>query len=100
MFKNGSEKDDGIRFTGSRDITSLERFIAEMIDTDASDDDLDEAVAMNGLYTLSSGTFHGTIAKGDTFIQFCSPWSRHCKRLFLVWEKLAKLFEKEDEVTI
>lgn len=106
FFKNGAEKDDGVKYRGNRDLASLEKFIAEKLGNEIPEEaaakatESAEAKVEAGLYILSEASFPATVAKGDTFIKFYAPWCGHCQKLAPAWEELAKAFEKDEQVKI
>jgi len=105
FFKNGAEKDDGVKYRGNRDAASLEKFIAEKLGNEIPDEkpatpESVEPVIEEGLYILSAASFPSAVAKGDTFIKFYAPWCGHCQKLAPAWDKLAKSFEKDEQVKI
>ena len=55
-----------MKYVGNRDIASLARFIREMVDLEASDDE------------IVPDTF-SIVGDGDTFIQFYTPWCGQCQ---------------------
>jgi len=105
FFKNGAEKEDGVKYRGNRDLASLEKFIKEKLGVEVTDEKPaaggdTEAKVEAGLTILSEGSFAGTVASGDTFIKFYAPWCGHCQKLVPVWEELAKKFESDAKVKI
>ena len=70
-----------MKYVGNRDIASLARFIREMVDLEASDDE------------IVPDTF-SIVGDGDTFIQFYTPWCGHCQRLARTWEERARSYFK------
>lgn len=105
FFKNGAEKDDGVKYRGQRDLASLEKFINEKLGNEVADEKpaaaaSAEATVENGLHILTEGSFAGSVAAGDTFIKFYAPWCGHCQKLAPVWDELAKKFEKDEKVKI
>lgn len=59
-----------------------------------------EPVVEAGLHILSTASFPGVVAQGDTFVKFYAPWCGHCQKLAPAWEELAKAFEKDEQVKI
>jgi len=105
FFKNGAEKDDGVKYRGQRDIASLEKFINEKLGNEVADEKPAEAASAeatveNGLHILTEGSFAKTVASGDTFIKFYAPWCGHCQKLAPTWDELAKKFEKDETVKV
>jgi len=105
FFKNGAEKDDGVKYRGNRDAAALEKFIAEKLGNEIPEEkpatpESTEPVVENGLYILGSASFSGVVGKGDTFIKFYAPWCGHCQKLAPAWDELAKKFEKDEQVKI
>jgi len=105
FFKNGFEKDDGVKYRGNRDEASLEKFIAEKLGNEIPDEKpastgSAEATVENGLHILTSDSFNSVVGKGDTFIKFYAPWCGHCQKLAPTWDELAKLFEKDEQVKV
>ena len=105
FFKNGAEKDDGVKYRGQRDIASLEKFINEKLGNEVADEKPAEAASAeatveNGLHILTEGSFAKTVASGDTFIKFYAPWCGHCQKLAPTWDELAKKFEKDKIVKV
>merc|ERR1712179_523072 len=105
FFKNGAEKDDGVKYRGNRDAAALEKFIAEKLGNEIPEEkpatpESAEPVIENGLYILGSASFAGAVGKGDTFIKFYAPWCGHCQKLAPAWDELAKRFEKDEQVKI
>jgi len=105
FFKNGAEKEDGVKYRGNRDAAALEKFIAEKLGNEIPDEkpaipESAEPVVENGLYILSSASFSGVVSKGDTFIKFYAPWCGHCQKLAPAWDELAKGFESDSQVKI
>ena len=80
FFKDGFEKEDGVKYRGNRDAAALEKFIAEKLGNEvpaaeaAAGSASKEAVVEAGLHILSEASFAATVAKGDTFIKFYAPW--------------------------
>ena len=79
FFKNGAEKEDGVKYRGNRDLASLEKFIKEKLGVEVADEKPaaggdTEAKVEAGLHILSEGSFAGTVGSGDTFIKFYAPW--------------------------
>merc|ERR1719145_220866 len=75
FFKNGAEKDDGVKYRGNRDAASLEKFIAEKLGSEIPEEkpatpESAKPTIENGLYVLNSASFSGVVDKGDTFIKF------------------------------
>jgi len=106
FFKDGFEKEDGVKYRGARDAAALEKFIAEQLGKEVPEEEKPEAAASkeavveNGLHILSTASFAPTVAKGDTFIKFYAPWCGHCQKLAPAWEELAKAFEKDEQVKV
>jgi len=105
FFKNGAEKDDGVKYRGNRDAAALEKFIAEKLGNEIPDEkpatpESGEPVVENGLYILGSASFSAVVGKGDTFIKFYAPWCGHCQKLAPAWDELAKSYEKDEQVKI
>jgi len=105
FFKNGAEKDDGVKYRGQRDLASLEKFINEKLGNEVADEKPAEAASAeatveNGLHILTEGSFAKTVASGDTFIKFYAPWCGHCQKLAPTWDELAKKFEKDETVKV
>ena len=105
FFKNGAEKDDGVKYRGQRDLASLEKFINEKLGNEVADEKPAEAASAeanveNGLHILTEGSFAKTVSSGDTFIKFYAPWCGHCQKLVPTWGELAKKFEKDETVKI
>ena len=105
FFKNGAEKDDGVKYRGQRNAAALEKFIAEKLGNEIPDEkpatpESGEPVVENGLYILGSASFGGVVGKGDTFIKFYAPWCGHCQKLAPAWDELAKSYEKDEQVKI
>ena len=79
FFKNGAEKEDGVKYRGNRDLASLQKFIKEKLGVEVADEKPaaggdTEAKVEAGLHILSEGSFAGTVGSGDTFIKFYAPW--------------------------
>lgn len=106
FFKDGFEKDDGVKYRGNRDAAALTKFIGEKLGNADPEEEAkagtesSEPVVENGLYILSEKSFPGVVGKGDTFIKFYAPWCGHCQKLAPAWDELAKAFEKDDQVKI
>eukprot|EP00092_Neocalanus_flemingeri_P060104 GFUD01071999.1.p1 GENE.GFUD01071999.1~~GFUD01071999.1.p1 ORF type:complete len:414 (+),score=147.69 GFUD01071999.1:53-1243(+) len=103
FFKNGFEKEDGVKYRGNRDAASLEKFIAEKLGNEIPAEkpaESAEPVVENGVYILGTPSFSSVVGKGDTFIKFYAPWCGHCIKLAPAWEELAKSFEGDDQVKI
>lgn len=105
FFKNGAEKDDGVKYRGNRDLASLEKFINEKLGNEVPDEKpaetaSAEAKVENGLHILTEGSFAKSVGAGDTFIKFYAPWCGHCQKLAPVWDELAKKFESDSKVKI
>lgn len=105
FFKNGAEKEDGVKYRGNRDAASLEKFIAEKLGNEVPEEkpatpESTEPTVENGLYILSAASFSGVVDKGDTFIKFYAPWCGHCQKLAPTWDELAKSYEKDGQVKI
>jgi len=105
FFKNGAEKEEGVKYRGNRDAASLEKFIAEKLGNEIPAEkpaaaEVVEPVIENGLYILGSASFSSTKSKGDTFVKFYAPWCGHCQKLAPVWDELAKSLESDGQVKI
>ena len=105
FYKSGFEREEGVKYQGTRDINNLEKFITEQLGLEISEDvhantDSDQAVVEDGLYTLSSASFSGVVEQGDTFVEFYAPWNAQCQRLARIWDDLAKSLEKDEQVKI
>jgi len=105
FFKNGAEKDDGVKYRGQRDLAALEKFINEKLGNEVADEKPKEVVSEDakveaGLTILTEGSFTKTVAEGDTFIKFYAPWCGHCQKLAPTWDELAKKFESEEKVKV
>jgi len=106
FFKNGFEKDDGVKYRGNRDAAALTKFIGEKLGNEAPEEaaapgsESSEPVVENGLYILTAASFAAAVAKGDTFVKFYAPWCGHCQKLAPAWDELAKSFEKDDQAKI
>merc|ERR1719211_609464 len=62
FFKNGAEKDDGVKYRGNRDAAALEKFINEKLGNEVADEKPAEAASAeatveNGLHILTEGSF-------------------------------------------
>merc|ERR1719499_1430848 len=58
FFKNGAEKDDGVKYRGNRDAAALEKFIAEKLGNEIPEEkpaapESAEPTIENGLYVLN-----------------------------------------------
>jgi len=105
FFKNGFEKEDGVKYRGNRDAASLEKFIAEKLGNEIPEEkpatpESSEPVVEAGLYILGESSFSSVVGKGDTFIKFYAPWCGHCQKLAPAWEELAKSFADDKQVKI
>jgi len=105
FFKNGAEKDDGVKYRGQRDLASLEKFINEKLGNEVADEKPAEAASAEatveaGLHILTEASFAKSVASGDTFIKFYAPWCGHCQKLAPTWDELAKKFEKDAVVKV
>jgi len=105
FFKNGAEKDDGVKYRGNRDAASLEKFIADKLGNEVPEEKpaapaSAEPVVENGLYILSSSSFSDVVGKGDTFIKFYAPWCGHCQKLAPAWDELAAGLKGDKDVKI
>jgi len=101
FYKNGAEKEDGVKYRGQRDQAALEKFIGEQLGNVVAEEapkaeESAEATVENGLYILGSASFAKTVAKGDTLVKFYAPWCGHCQKLAPAWDELAKIFEKDE----
>jgi len=105
FYKNGFERDEGVKYKGNRETANLDKFINEQLGLEISsgqhaNSDLENAMAEDGLYSLSSSTFDIVVGNGDTFVEFYAPWNAQSQRLARIWDDLAKSFEKDEEVKI
>jgi len=105
FFKNGAEKEDGVKYRGNRDAASLEKFIKEKLggeeaETKEESSAGEKASVENGLHVLTADSFADSTSKGDTFVKFYAPWCGHCQKLAPVWDELAKVFEKDEQVKV
>ena len=105
FYKNGFEREEGVKYKGNRETANLEKFIHEQLGLETSagqhaNNDLENAVAEDGLYSLSSSSFDKVVGSGDTFVEFYAPWNAQSQRLARIWDDLAKSFEKDEEVKI
>ena len=105
FFKNGAEKDDGVKYRGQRDLASLEKFINEKLGNEVPDEKpaeaaSEEAKVENGLHILTEASFAKSVAEGDTFTKFYAPWCGHCQKLAPTWDELAKKFESDGKVKV
>ena len=103
FFKDGAEKEDGVKYRGNRDAAALEKFIAEKLGHEVPEEKpaaaesaevgalllmrkqdmqlnlflhlpMYQAVVEAGLHVLSAASFAPSVAKGDTFVKFYAPW--------------------------
>lgn len=77
FFKIGST--EGIKFRGTRDLTSLTSFINEQLGTAAPEEADIPPLNVNGLTELTESSFNKYIQKGNFFIKFYAPWCGHCQ---------------------
>ena len=94
----GVNRVEGVRYQGERDAASLDLFIKEVLNIkiDVVQESEDHLNIEEGVYVLTNNTFHDLIAHGDTFVQFCPPWSSACQRLTNTWTSLATSLAKEE----
>lgn len=94
---------EGERYRGDRDRDSLEHFLKEALGlgvglTETGDGQTESPLTVeDGIYQVTNLTFHQTVAQGDTFLQFCPPWSSPCQRLAATWGDLATSLAKDEE---
>ncbi|KAL0274509.1 UNVERIFIED_CONTAM: hypothetical protein PYX00_002608 [Menopon gallinae] len=98
FFKIGNS--EGIKFRGTRDLSSLTSFINEQLGTAAPEQADTPPVNVNGLTELTESSFNKYIQKGNYFIKFFAPWCGHCQKLAPTWEDLAKSLENDESVGI
>jgi len=106
FFKDGFEKENGVKYRGNRDAAALSKFIGEKLGNEDPETAAEaaavstEAVVTEGLHILTAGSFPTSVGKGDTFVKFYAPWCGHCQKLAPAWDELAKFFEKDEQVKI
>ena len=93
----GVNRVEGVRYQGERDAASLDLFIKEVLNIKmyATESESEDHLNIEeGIYVLTNNTFHDLVAQGDTFVQFCPPWSPACQRLTYTWTDLANNLAK------
>uniref|UniRef100_A0A1B6DFB0 Thioredoxin domain-containing protein n=1 Tax=Clastoptera arizonana TaxID=38151 RepID=A0A1B6DFB0_9HEMI len=101
FFKMGESGDTGVKFKGTRDLSTLTSFINTnlgIIDKETNGDG--SPYAVGGLIELTDTNFEKYTDKGNYFIKFYAPWCGHCQKLAPTWEELAKTFESDETVNI
>ena len=94
----GVTRAEGERYRGDRDRDSLEKFLKEALGLGLGLAETESQLTVeDGIYQVTNLTFHQTVAQGDTFLQFCPPWSSPCQRLASTWGDLATSLAKDEE---
>lgn len=99
LFNGGKNIEN---YMGSRDISSLKKFIEDKVNPQAKEEVEDaqvvEAVHKDGLYDLTNANFELHVKKkGYHLVKFYAPWCGHCKNLEPTWIKLAKLYQPKNQ---
>jgi len=90
------------KYSGSRTIDDLKRFVVRMKEDDEVVDTSTERAegTVSSVVQLTTETFSSVIDDGVTFVKFYAPWCGHCKRLAPIWEELAIKFIGNAQVKI
>lgn len=93
LFKKDS-KTEGVKFRGTRDLSTLTNFINEQISELPTNSD--KPTANNALVELTEESFEKYISHGFHFVKFYAPWCGHCQSLAPIWQDLASHYKSED----
>lgn len=79
LYFPSTNTDDAIRYSGGRDLDSLEKFLGS-----SSDDE-------SGVKSLTPSTFGDFVAENDvSFIRFYAPWCQHCQDMEEDWDRVSE----------
>ena len=99
--KDGGEP---IKYKGTRDLPSLEKFIQEQLGEESDDQEGEESTdipePVKGMFELNGKTFRKATESGNFFIKFYAPWCGHCQKLAPTWDKLAESLKDDKSVNI
>ncbi|GAB0094447.1 Thioredoxin domain-containing protein 5 homolog [Sergentomyia squamirostris] len=104
LFKIGES--EGIKFRGTRDMTTMAAFINEQLgggeEKEVTEEEKKPEIpeAVQGLQELTDETFGKFVASGKHFVKFYAPWCGHCQKLAPTWTDLAKALEHQKTVSI
>ncbi|XP_063244147.1 thioredoxin domain-containing protein 5 homolog [Bacillus rossius redtenbacheri] len=100
FFKIGES--EGVKFRGTRDVSSLTSFIYEQlgITPEEPEGKPDVPEPVGGLYELTEDSFSKHTERGKHFVKFYAPWCGHCQKLAPVWDSLAKSLEHDKMVSV
>ncbi|CAB3375681.1 Hypothetical predicted protein [Cloeon dipterum] len=99
FFKKGET--DGLKFRGSRDLSSLRSFVFEQIGrTEEEEQAAPGGGQQERLVDYTKDTFHQRVRSGKHFVKFFAPWCGHCQKLAPTWEELAQSLDESLAVTV
>lgn len=116
FFKQG-DVDNSVKFTGTRDMSTLSEFIISQLHPAESETEIngtsgidkdDQKIGFqaivsgekNALVELTDVNFAQHISSGNHFVKFYAPWCSHCQRLAPIWDKLAMKLRDNHSVSI
>jgi len=94
--------DEPIKYKGSRDMASLNKFIQKQLGQEPEEEEESAEVPapVQGLMELNGKNFLKAVEKGHHFVKFYAPWCGHCQKLAPTWEALAQSLEEDKSISI
>ncbi|CAO1629857.1 unnamed protein product [Sympodiomycopsis kandeliae] len=92
---NSLEAED---YTGPRDVASMVKFINEKTGTNAKVKEPEPPKAVQ----LTASNFDKIVhdSKKDVLVEFYAPWCGHCKNLAPTYERVAEIYENDDDCVV